>query len=166
MLSASGSCPIIPTMSRLNLSLLLIVFLLLTTGCSPRGSGSGLPTVEMPIGSQTYTLEVANTDTTRERGLMERDSMPADHGMIFVFPEADELSFWMMNTRIPLEILYLDEGGQVVSIHEMKPYDRRSIPSARPAKYAIELNLGQVKKAGVKVGDVLKIPASARDAVD
>ena len=144
----------------------LLLLLALAAGCQKRGPSGGLPTVDMRIGSQTYTLEIANTEPLRARGLMERDSMPADRGMIFVFAESEPLSFWMKNTRIPLEILYLDDGGQIVSIHEMKPYDRSSIPSARPAKYAIELNLGQVKTSGVKPGDVLKIPASARDAAD
>ena len=153
-----------PAMPRLTLSLL--VLLALAVGCQKRGPNSGLPTVDMRIGSETYTLEVANTDATRQRGLMERDAMPADHGMIFVFGETRELTFWMKNTRIALEILYLDEAGRVVSIHEMKPYDRSSVSSDGPAKYAIELNLGQVKKAGVKPGDVLQIPASAREAVD
>ena len=151
-------------MSRSRLPLLLLAFV---TGCAERGPNSGLPTVDMRIGSQQYTLEVANTDRSRQRGLMERDAMPADHGMLFVFDREQPLSFWMKNTRFPLEILYLDADGQVVSIHEMKPYDTTSSHrSARPAKYAIELNLGQVKKAGVKVGDVLNIPASARQAVD
>jgi uncharacterized membrane protein (UPF0127 family) len=152
-------------MLRPNLPLLLLL-LAFTTGCAEHGPNSGLPTTDMRIGSATYKLEIANTDATRERGLMERDSMPANRGMIFVFDELRELSFWMKNTRIPLEILYLDADGRVVSIHEMKPYDRRSIPSDRPAKYAIELNVGQVKTAGVKVGDVLQIPASAREAVN
>ena len=151
-------------MPRLKFSLLLLIAL--AAGCQKSGPSSGLATVDMRIGSQTYTLEVANTDAARQKGLMERDAMPANHGMIFVFAESRELSFWMKNTRIPLEILYLDETGRVVSIREMKPYDRTSVPSGAPAKYAIELNVGQVRRSGVKAGDVLEIPASARQAVD
>jgi uncharacterized membrane protein (UPF0127 family) len=154
----------IPTMLRLTLPVLLLVAFL--TGCAERGPNSGLPTVDMQIGSQTYTLEIANNDATRQRGLMERDSVPADHGMIFVFPDERELGFWMKNTRIPLDIIYLDANGRVVSVHQMKPYDRTNVPSDGPAKYAIELNLGQVKTTGVKSGDVLNIPASALQAMD
>ncbi|MDQ3439435.1 MAG: DUF192 domain-containing protein, partial [Planctomycetota bacterium] len=117
-------------MSRLDLSLSLLI--VVASGCAERGPNSGLATVDMQIGSQTYTLEIANTDATRQRGLMERDSMPADHGMIFVFPEERELGFWMKNTRIPLDIIYLDTGGQIVSVHQMKPYDRTNVPSAGP----------------------------------
>ena len=151
-------------MSRSLLSVLLLAALV--TGCAERGPNSGLATVDMQIGSRTYTLEIANTDVARQRGLMERDAVPEDRGMIFIFPEERELAFWMKNTRIPLDIIYLDSGGQVVSVHQMKPYDRTSVPSARDAKYAIELNLGQVAKTGVKPGDVLNIPASARQASD
>jgi uncharacterized protein len=149
------------------LPLLPLLLLILATGCAERGSGTALRTVDMQIGSQQYKLEVADTEAARRRGLMERDSMPANHGMLFVFKDERELNFWMKNTRFPLEILYLDAGGQIVSIHEMKPYDTRTNhTSARPAKYAIELNVGQVARAGVKAGDVLEIPASAREAGD
>src|SRR4029453_11794856 len=120
----------------------LIVAVAFFSGCAERGPQSGLATVPMKIGSETFTLEIANPDASGEHGLMERDLMPADHGMIFVFDEPKELSFWMKNTRIPLDILYLDEHGKVVSIHQMRPYDRTGIPSDQPAKYAIELNVG------------------------
>lgn len=155
-------------MPRLRLPLpSLLLLASLVTGCAERGPASGLATVPVRIGSETFTLEIANTTASRETGLMRRDSMPSDHGMIFVFDRARSLNFWMKNTRIPLDILYLDEGGQVVSIHQMKPYDTKTeTRSARPAKYAIELNVGRAAEAGVKVGDVLKIPASAREAVD
>jgi uncharacterized protein len=155
---------IISRMSRSTFPLLLLIALV--TGCAERGPNSGLATVDMQIGSRTYTLEIANTDVARQRGLMERDAVPEDRGMIFVFPEERELAFWMKNTRIPLDIIYLDGSGHVVSVHQMKPYDRTSVPSAGQAKYAIELNLGQVAKTGVKPGDVLQIPASARQALD
>jgi uncharacterized protein len=149
------------------LRLLPLLLVELLAGCTDGRPNSGLPTVDMRIGSRQYTLEVANTPASREKGLMQRDSMPADHGMIFVFDRERPLSFWMKNTRFPLDILYLDATGQVVSIHQMKPYDTRTqTASARPAKYAIELNVGEAAKAGVVAGDVLEIPASARQALD
>jgi uncharacterized membrane protein (UPF0127 family) len=144
----------------------LLLFVALVVGCSERSPTNGLATTTMKIGSETFTLEIANTSATREHGLMERDSMPADHGMIFVFKEPDELNFWMKNTRIPLDILYLDEHGKVVSIHQMKPYDRSGVPSDGLAKYAIELNVGRASEVGAKVGDVLEIPANAREPAE
>jgi uncharacterized membrane protein (UPF0127 family) len=117
----------------------------------------------MRVGSSTYTVEIAKTDAHRQRGLMERDSMPQDWGMIFVFPDEAVRGFWMKNTRIPLDIIYLDSGGKVVSIHTMKPYDMNSTFSRLPAKYAVELNAGQAEKSGVKVGDVLVVPTEAKE---
>src|SRR5437867_3023203 len=114
-------------------------FLLIATlvnGC--HDSPAGLPVVPMKIGSRTFYLEVASSDPAREKGLMERDSLPDDQGMIFVFEKEGVLSFWMKNTRFPLDIIYLDSQGVVVSIKQMLPYKRDLIPSDKPARYAIE----------------------------
>lgn len=123
-----------------------------------------LPTTQMTIGSRLYTLEIADEEEEHRIGLMHRDSMPAGHGMIFVFPGEEMRSFWMRNTRIPLDIIYLDRRGGVVSMHRMEPFDLRGTPSDRPAKYAIELNAGEVAANGVKRGDMLNIPLDARYA--
>jgi uncharacterized membrane protein (UPF0127 family) len=138
-------------------ALLVASSLLQPTGCR-RKPANGLPTVRMEMGGETFTLEVANTEAARQYGLMHRDSMPSDHGMLFVFAEERPQGFWMKNTRIPLDIVFLDASGKVVSIHQMKPYDLRSTRSDGPAQYAIEINEGRAAKAGVKPGDQLKIP--------
>ncbi len=138
------------------------------TGCN--GSGDGIPshlaTTQLRLGNKTFTLEIANKDEDRFRGLMYRDSMPSDHGMIFVFPDVAKRSFWMRNTRIPLDILYIDADGKVISIHQMQPYVLKGTPSGGKAKYAIELNEGAAAEAGVKVGDQLTIPPEAQHAAD
>ena len=122
--------------------------------------------VHMQVGAQPFTLELAATDKTRQHGLMHRQSLPSDRGMLFVFPDEAPRSFWMRNTLIPLDIVYLDAAGKVVSISQMKPLDETGVHSAGPAKYAIELNEGAAAKAGVKVGDVLTIPDNARESLD
>src|SRR5512133_1207345 len=114
---------------------LMLLSILCCAGCQQR-EVSSLRTVQMKIGSKQFTLEVADTDATRNRGLMRRDSMPSDHGMIFVFDDEQPLAFWMRNTRIPLDIMYLDRGGRVVSVKSMKPYDETSVPSDAAAQYA------------------------------
>ena len=86
--------------------------------------------------------------------------------MLFVFPDEAPRSFWMRNTLIPLDIVYLDAAGKVVSISRMKPLDETGVPSLGPAKYAIEMNKGAAARSGVKVGDVLTIPANARESLD
>jgi uncharacterized membrane protein (UPF0127 family) len=145
---------------------ILVLLLLAPLACN-RGSPpvSNLPMTRMPIGSKTYTLEIAAREADRNKGLMYRDFMPEDRGMIFVFADEDDRSFWMKNTRIPLDILFLDGSGKVVSIHQMKPYvEVPGTPSDGPAKYAIELNAGQAAAAGVKAGDVLQLPDAAKSA--
>jgi hypothetical protein len=134
-------------------------------GCEaqPRAeSPDGLPTVKMQIGSRAFTIEIAKTHAEQEKGLMKRDGMPEDHGMIFLMADEEVQSFWMKDTRFPLDILFLNNGGKIVSIHQMQAYDEKNTSSDFPARYAIELNKGIASKAGVKVGDVIEIPAAAR----
>ncbi len=134
------------------------------TGCGSNASPqSDLRTVSMRIGSMQFSLEVADTFPSRERGLMQRDSMPEDHGMIFVFDGEEDRAFWMKNTRIPLDIIYVAKNGAVVSTKSMRPYDLSNVPSDGPAKYAIELNAGMAAKAGIKPGQILDIPTDARE---
>ena len=127
-------------------------------GCRTSAPAGSARTTKMQIGDRRFTLEIADTPELREMGLMYRDSMPSDQGMIFIFPNDQQLSFWMKNTRIPLDIIYVNAQRKVVSVKSMKPHSLASVPSDDPAKYAIELNEGMAKKAGVKVGDVLELP--------
>jgi uncharacterized membrane protein (UPF0127 family) len=147
-----------------KLAPLLMVILL--TGCSSSNSSPlGLPMTDMQIGSKNYHLEIAGNDTSREHGLMERDDLPVDHGMIFVFPQASVQNFWMHHTRFPLDIIYADNQAKVLSVDSMKPFDEITPHrSAGPAKYAIELNVGQVDSCGIKVGDQLQIPPAVINA--
>jgi uncharacterized membrane protein (UPF0127 family) len=146
----------------LCLSIELLACLLM--GCGPSTAKSKLPTTPMTIGSKTFTLEIAATQDAREFGLMRRDSMPPDHGMIFVFQTPQKLPFWMKNTRIPLDIIYVDEQGKVDSVKQMQPYVETPVSSEGAVKWAIELNQGAAATAGVKAGDVLTIPDAAKVA--
>jgi uncharacterized membrane protein (UPF0127 family) len=150
-----------PRLTALPLTVLSLALL------GARGCDSGSTTapstrpvsmITLKLGDRQYKLEVANDDKTRQKGLMHRDSMPADHGMLFVFPQEQMLGFWMKGTRIPLDIIYLDAKGTIVAVKPMHAYDLTSVSSDRPAKFAIELNQGQAAAAGVKVGDVIEIP--------
>ena len=150
-------------MNLLCSHILLGLCLLLGAGCDEQ-SPAGLPVVEMKIGKGDFVIEVARTPAEQETGLMKRDSMPKDHGMIFVFSGDEVRKFWMKDTRFPLDILFLDAGGKVVSIHQMKAYDLQETSSDYPARYAIELNDGTATETGVKSGDVLEIPNQARSS--
>lgn len=148
--------------------LLLLALCSLVLGCERRTvtPTTTLPTTTMQIGGKTFTLEIARNNKDREKGLMFRDAMPADHGMIFVFPDMQPRGFWMRNTRIPLDIVYVQPDGQIVSIHTMKPLDLTSVKSGGPAMYAIELNAGIAVQLGLKPGDMVDIPPNARDATE
>ena len=136
--------------------------MLLLTGCGGDVVQSDLRTVSMPIGSKTFTLEVADTMASQEKGLMQRDTMPESHGMIFVFSDERDHDFYMKNTRIPLDIIFLNGDARIIHMATMRPYDLSLTPSNGPAKYAIELNAGQIKATGVQVGQTLAIPPEAR----
>lgn len=139
----------------------VLAALLLLIGCNQQPS-SGLATVTMQLGGKSFTLEVADRTATRAFGLMRRDSLSADGGMIFIFDREEERRFWMKDVRFPLDILYIDSTGKVVSVKQMKAYDTSSTPSEGPAQYAIELNEGAAKSAGVKAGMTLKLPPGVK----
>jgi uncharacterized membrane protein (UPF0127 family) len=109
---------------------------------------AGLRVAGIPI-----TVEIADDPATRSRGLMDRDSLPRDQGMLFVYSEEKLLSFWMRNTRIPLDIAFIDGNGIIVDIQSMDPYDEQSRVSRQPAMYALEMNRGWFEEQGVTVGD-------------
>lgn len=99
-------------------------------------------------------VEIADDDYERETGLMYRRELGADQGMLFVFPDEAERSFYMKNTYIPLDIIYFNVDTIAISIHENTiPLDDTSILSNGPAKYVLEVNAGKVKEWEFQVGD-------------
>ena len=99
-------------------------------------------------------IEVARNDAQREQGLMYRDTMPADAGMLFLMEMEETQAFWMKNTIIPLDILYVNSEMRIVSIHKnTTPFSLEQIVSAKPAIYVVEVNTGYTDKYNIKVGD-------------
>jgi len=135
----------------------LLLCVLLSISCV--ACASGVPSVE--LGGRHFKVEIADTQEKQALGLMFRDSMPADEGMIFLFPNEAPRSFWMKNTRIPLDIMYFDKELKMVSISADTPPCRvsrcPSYPSAGPAMYVLELNAGIAASLGVGVGDQLTL---------
>ena len=115
----------------------------------------------MRLKGQKFTVELADTQEKQALGLMFRDHMPDDHGMVFLFPGEAMRAFWMKNTRIPLDIFYFDQDLKLVSVSENTPPCRSqrcpSYPSSGPAKYVLELNAGKAAELGVQAGDVLEL---------
>jgi len=108
-----------------------------------------------------FTVELAETQEKQALGLMFRDNLPDDHGMLFLFPGEAMRSFWMKNTRIPLDIFYFDGDRKLLSVSENTPPCRTQrcprYPSAGPARYVLELNAGKAAELGVQPGDLLEL---------
>jgi len=102
-------------------------------------------------------VEVAETDFSRAKGLMFRESLDENTGMLFIFPDEKNLGFWMKNTMIPLSIAYANNMCEIINIEEMMPHDHRNTMSKGPARYAIEANSGWFDKNGIKIGDKFEI---------
>ena len=108
-----------------------------------------------------YIVELADDDASRTKGLMNREHMAKDRGMLFTFEQQQPLAFWMKNTLIPLDMLFFDKEQRLVSVQANVPPCKadpcQSYPSAGPALYVLELNAGHAAKLGVKPGDKLEI---------
>lgn len=99
-------------------------------------------------------IEIADDEESRMTGLMYRSKMEEDQGMLFIFPEERQQSFWMRNTVLPLDIIFVNSKREIVTIHNnTKPFDENSYPSTAPAIYVVEVNAGYCAKHGIKVGD-------------
>ena len=109
------------------------------------------------FGVDTVTAEVARTDGERAQGLMHRESIGEDAGMIFVFPDNALRSFWMQNTYIPLDIAFMDPSFKIVDIQQMDPMTTDPHDSRAPAMFALEVNQGWFEAHGVQVGDTPKV---------
>ncbi|MEM9679997.1 MAG: DUF192 domain-containing protein [Bacteroidota bacterium] len=106
---------------------------------------------------QTLDIEIADDDYQIQTGLMYRDSMKEKQGMLFIFPDMQLRNFYMKNTRIPLDIIYIDADYKIVSFQRhAKPYDETSLPSEAPAKYVLEVNAGLVEEWQLNKGDKIE----------
>lgn len=111
-----------------------------------------LRSVPLTAGMHVIQAEVAQSPQERAIGLMHRKTMPANNGMLFVFEEANPQCFWMRNTLLPLSIAFVADDGTVVNIADMKPMDETSHCSAKPVRFALEMNQGWFAKRGIKAG--------------
>jgi hypothetical protein len=118
---------------------------------SDNSSSTKLHTIR--INQLPLQVEIAQTSEASGLGLMFRENLPENQGMLFVFPHQQTLSFWMRNTYIPLDIAFIDEAGSIVDIQRMEPLDEsKQYVSAAPALYALEVNAGWFAKHGIKIG--------------
>ncbi len=113
---------------------------------------NAMPVMELTAGFHRIEAEVAANDQNRQLGLMNRKSMAQQRGMLFVFPQANTHCMWMRNTLLPLSVAFLDEDGVIINIEDMQPQTENNHCARRPARYALEMNLGWFAQRGLKPG--------------
>ena len=117
---------------------------------------------EIVIDSTPIIVEIADTPFLRNKGLMFRQSIPENSGMLFSFPDNSQRSFWMKNTDVPLSIAFIDQDGFIDSIERMKPHCLENTYSMRATPYALEMNEGWFQRNGFTRGTrVLNLPERA-----
>ncbi len=105
-------------------------------------------------GPVTISVEVADTPTRRERGLMYRNDLGADAGMLFLFPQDDDLRFWMKNTPLPLDMVFIDASRTIVGIvANTRPFSTQAVGVGKPSRYVLEVHAGYCTKHGITAGD-------------
>ncbi|HEY7991486.1 MAG TPA: DUF192 domain-containing protein [Stellaceae bacterium] len=114
-------------------------------------------TIDTAAGSRRFSVELAVTPAQEEQGLMFRQRLAPDAGMLFVFGDTAVRTFWMKNTLIPLDMLFIAPDGRIVDIHERAvPLSEDVIPSREPARAVLELNGGTAARLSIKIGDVVR----------
>jgi len=157
------------------LALALLFLAALAAGCgrnepAPAADASPTPAREstLPVATVVVsdgvrrvplTVEVAATPGDRQRGLMFRDALPEDAGMLFVFPEDTRTGFWMKDTRIPLSIAFIDASGRVVSVRDGRPFDETIIDPGASYRFALEVNQGWFERHGFAGEIWIELPA-------
>lgn len=107
-----------------------------------------------------FRVEIADDPSEMARGLMHRETLPKSAGMLFIYPEAGPVSFWMRNTLIPLDMIFLGSDGVVRRVHENAvPLDETSIPGGDDIQYVLEINGGLARQLGIEEGSELRHPA-------
>ncbi|MGH6989161.1 MAG: DUF192 domain-containing protein [Stellaceae bacterium] len=145
---------------------LVLVVVLLALGFTTGAGAAELQTfatsglvIDTAKGPAHFRVELAMTPAQQEQGLMYRPRLAPDAGMLFDFHDTAPRTFWMKNTLIPLDMLFIAADGRIVDIHEdAVPQSEALIPSARPARAVLELNGGTVDRLGIKIGDMVRSP--------
>lgn len=120
-----------------------------------------------PDGQASFTVEIADTPAERSRGLMYRESLDQGAGMLFLYPEPRAVSFWMKNTAVPLDIMFIDAQGYVQKIaYRAHPFDETPLPGGDGIQYVLEVNAGRAAALGIAPGWEVSNPLLDQSKVD
>jgi uncharacterized protein len=141
------------------LCMLLVALAGACVDAPPVASLSQVPLQQVTVATQPgavhrFQVEVARTRAEKQRGLMFRRTLPADHGMIFIYDVPQSLTFWMKDTPLPLDLVFINAAGRVVYIHERAvPWSEAPITTPVPVTMVLEVNAGLTRRLGIAVGD-------------
>jgi uncharacterized membrane protein (UPF0127 family) len=153
----------------------MLVLLVIAIGCGngdsePSAAPSAIATVPAWLTRITFVneagaeidlfVEVADSPEERTRGLMFRESLPEDQGMLFVFEQEGNHSFWMKDTTIPLSIVFIEGEGEIIGIQDMEPLSEELHAPGEPYLYAVEVNQGWFQRNGISTGSGVRIARS------
>ena len=168
-----SDCTAAVALARMTFGLLLLTFVMSAGSAFAQQSGNESEASEgppfIPQGQLAFlkygtgaaikviTIQIADNNAQRAEGLMWRRYMPEDDGMLFIFDDQEILNFWMKNTYIPLDMVFADKSGKIVSIFpEATPLNESTISSEKPAQYVVEVNGGFCSRFGINVGDSIE----------
>jgi uncharacterized protein len=144
---------------RLWAALSMVLLVALAAGSPARSDGLEALQIVTAAGTHDFQVEIARDEASRARGLMDRRFMPADHGMLFEFDREAPEAFWMKDTYIPLDMIFISRTGIVTNIAaNAEPLSERAIPSGPPCMAVLELNGGAAARIGLRVGDRVRHP--------
>jgi uncharacterized protein len=149
--------------SRLLPAFAILFSALLSLSPAPRAATTGTLEIASKTGVHAFTVEVVDTEDARARGLMYRRELPEGRGMLFDFKSEQPVSFWMKNTYIPLDMIFIRADGRILSIAEnTEPLSERPVPSGGPVLGVLEVIGGTAKKLGIAPGDRVSYPIFSR----
>lgn len=140
-----------------SIAIFAIAFLAFCASCQGKAQPR-LPEAEIAIKGRTIRVELARSPKEQERGLMFRQELGKDRGMLFVFAEDERQSFWMKNTLIPLSIAYISSSGRIEDIFDMEPLSLAPVKTSHYVRYALEVPRGYFGEIGAAVGDQVELP--------
>ncbi|MGE3074935.1 MAG: DUF192 domain-containing protein [Dehalococcoidia bacterium] len=148
-----------PARQMFFLGVALAVLALSLAGCRSGGSDKTFEVrLSQGAAQATVTVEVAATTRERQQGLMFRQELDEDKGMLFLFPRDVLIGFWMKNTYVPLDIAYISADGEVLEIRAAKPLDETTLSPAKEYRYTLEVNQGWFERHGLDVGAKVDLP--------